>query len=80
MLLLILGVITYIVGLISLTIDEFKENILFGILGLLTLIFHIVFAIMFFDRCKRSLLIILIGLVLMLFGGVILANNPPAPY
>jgi hypothetical protein len=68
MILIILGIVVYLVGAIGLLIDEFKEHIAWGLLGLFTQIGHLIFAVCYFDKCKRSLGIILLGLALILIG------------
>ena len=71
MILLIVGAVVYLIGAIGLLIDEFKEHILWGLLGLFTQIGHLIFAICHFDKCKKSLGIILLGIVLMIIGAMI---------
>ena len=43
MILVLLGLILYLVGAISLLVDEFKESIAWGLLGLFTQIGHLIF-------------------------------------
>ncbi len=63
--------IIYLIGVIALLIDEFKEHILWGILGIITQISNIIFAIIHFDKCKKSLGLIVLGIVLMILGGML---------
>ena len=71
MILLIVGFVVYLIGSIGLLIDEFKEHIAWGLLGLFTQIGHLIFAICHFDKCKKSLGIILLGILLMIIGAMI---------
>ena len=71
MILAIVGFVVYLIGSIGLLIDEFKEHILWGLLGLFTQIGHLIFAICHFDKCKKSLGIILLGILLMIIGAMI---------
>ena len=53
MLIFWIGLIIYIVGaIIGLLIDEFKESILWGLLGLIFQVTHILFAILHFHERK----------------------------
>ena len=70
MILMVIGIVVYLIGAIGLLIDEFKEHILWGLLGLFTQIGHLIFALCHFDKCKRSLGIILLGIILMIVGVV----------
>ncbi len=71
MILLIVGFVVYLIGSIGLLIDEFKEHIAWGLLGLFTQIGHLIFAICHFGKCKKSLGIILLGILLMIIGAMI---------
>ncbi len=68
MILAVIGLIVYVVGAIGLLIDEFKESIWWGLAGLLTQVSHILFAILHFRECKKSLAIMLIGILIMAVG------------
>jgi len=68
MLLVIIGLIFYLIGSIGLMIAEFKEHIVWGLFGLFTQVAHFMFAIIHFDKCKKSLAYMLIGLVLTFMG------------
>ena len=70
MILAVIGLIVYLIGSIGLLIDEFKEHIAWGLLGLFTQIGHLIFALCHFDKCKKSLGIILLGIILMIVGAV----------
>ena len=70
MILMVIGLIVYLIGAIGLLIDEFKEHIAWGLLGLFTQIGHLIFALCHFDKCKKSLGIILLGIILMIVGAV----------
>ena len=77
--LIIIGVVFYLIGTIELLIDEFKEHIAWGLLGLFTQIGHLIFALCYFDKCKRSLGHILLGIILMVVGvltlGVLMSGS-----
>ncbi|MBR4124989.1 MAG: hypothetical protein IKR13_02190 [Victivallales bacterium] len=68
MLIFWIGLIIYIVGAIGLLIDEFKESLLWGLLGLIFQVTHILFAILHFHECKKSLGTLLLGFLLMIVG------------
>ena len=70
----IVGVVFYLIGTIELLIDEFKEHIAWGLLGLFTQIGHLIFAICHFDKCKKSLGLIVLGIVLIIVGVIISAS------
>ena len=69
---LVIGIVLYLIGAIELLIDEFKEHIAWGLLGLFTQIGHLIFVLCCFDKCKRSLGHILLGIILMIIGGVVM--------
>ncbi|MBR6373549.1 MAG: hypothetical protein IKS20_10235 [Victivallales bacterium] len=71
MILMVIGIVVYLIGAIGLLIDEFKEHIAWGLLGLFTQIGHLIFALCHFDKCKKSLGIILLGIILIIIGAVI---------
>ena len=71
MILMVIGIVVYLIGAIGLLIDEFKEHIAWGLLGLFTQIGHLIFALCHFDKCKKSLGIILLGILLIIIGAVI---------
>ena len=71
MILMVIGIVVYLIGAIGLLIDEFKEHISWGLLGLFTQIGHLIFALCHFDKCKKSLGIILLGIILIIIGAVI---------
>ena len=71
MILMVIGIVVYLIGAIGLLIDEFKEHIAWGLLGLFTQIGHLIFALCHFDKCKKSLGIILLGVILIIIGAVI---------
>ena len=68
MILMVIGLVVYLIGAIGLLIDEFKEHILWGLFGLFTQIGHLIFALCHFDKCKKSLGLILLGIVLVIVG------------
>ena len=74
MILTIIGAVFYLIGAIGLLIDEFKEHILWGLFGLFTQIGHLIFAICHFDKCKKSLGLIVLGIVLIIVGVIISAS------
>ncbi len=69
-----LGLIIYLIGSFGLMIDEFKVSILWGLLGLFFQLPHLVFAIVHFQECKKSLGLLLLGFLLMVLG-LILAGT-----
>ena len=71
MVLVFIGLVSYIIGAIGLLIDEFKVSILWGLLGLFFQFPHLVFAIVHFQECKKSLGWILLGVLLILAGGAL---------
>jgi hypothetical protein len=71
MILMVIGIVVYLIGAIGLLIDEFKEHIAWGLLGLFTQIGHLIFALCHFDKCKKSLGIILLGVILIIVGALI---------
>ena len=71
MILMVIGIVVYLIGAIGLLIDEFKEHIAWGLLGLFTQIGHLIFALCHFDKCKKSLGIILLGVILIIIGALI---------
>ncbi|MBQ7177310.1 MAG: hypothetical protein IJS08_07840 [Victivallales bacterium] len=70
----LIGVVCLLIGNIGLLIAEFKEHIAWGLLGLFTQIGHLIFAICHFDKCKKSLGFILLGIVLMIIGAMIIVT------
>ena len=75
MIFVVLGLVIYVIGGFGLLIDEFKENIAWGLLGLFTQIGHLIFAILYFDKCKKSLGVMLLGILLMVLGVIIGADT-----
>lgn len=73
--LLIIGVVVYLIGSIGLLIDEFKEHVAWGLLGFFTQIGHLIFAVCYFDKCKRSVGLIILGIILMLIGVVSMSSG-----
>ena len=71
MILMVIGLVVYLIGAIGLLIDEFKEHIAWGLLGLFTQIGHLIFALCHFDKCKKSLGLILLGIVLIIVGALV---------
>ena len=65
---ILLGIIIYLFGSIAMLINEFKEHIAWGLLGLFTQIGHFIFAILHFGKCKWYLACIVVGFVLFFFG------------
>ncbi|GEM_PF-4050580 len=68
MFLVFLGLIFYIVGAIGFLIAEFKESVLWGLFGPFTQIGNLIFAVVHYDKCKKSLGYMLLGIVLMILG------------
>ncbi|MBO4618966.1 MAG: hypothetical protein J5654_02535 [Victivallales bacterium] len=68
MLLCWIGLVIYVIGAIGLLIDEFKESLLWGLLGLIFQVTHLLFAILHFHECKKSLGVLLLGFLLMVLG------------
>ena len=75
MIFVVLGLVIYVIGGFGLLIDEFKESIAWGLLGLFTQIGHLLFAILYFDKCKKSLGVMLLGILLMVLGVIIGADT-----
>ena len=71
MILGVIGLAFYIIGAIGLLVGEFKVSILWGLMGLLFQFPHLVFAIVHFQECKKSLGWILLGFLLTLAGGAL---------
>ena len=71
MLLCWIGLVIYVIGAIGLLIDEFKESLLWGLLGLIFQVTHILFAILHFHECKKSLGTLLAGFLLIVLGVVL---------
>ncbi|MBR5024249.1 MAG: hypothetical protein IKX48_04220 [Victivallales bacterium] len=65
---ILLGAILYLFGSIGLLIIEFKEHIAWGLLGLFTQFGHGIFATFHFGKCKKYLLCIVIGILLVFLG------------
>lgn len=74
MFLVVIGIVVYLIGSIGLLIDEFKEHVAWGLLGLFTQIGHLFFAVCHFDKCKKSLGLILLGIVLVFIGAMLSAG------
>ena len=53
---------------IGLTIDEFKVSVVWGLFGLFFQLPHFMFAIIYFDKCKKSLSRMALGLLLIILG------------
>ena len=68
MILAIVGAVIYLIGSLGLLIDEFRVHILWGLLGLFTQIGHFIFALCHFDKCKGSLGLIALGVLLIIVG------------
>ena len=68
MLLFWIGLVVYLIGSIGLLIDEFRESLLWGLAGLIFQVTHLLFAILHFQECKKSLGILLAGFLLMVLG------------
>ena len=65
---ILIGGVIYLIGSIGLLIAEFKENIIWCLAGFFTQVAHVIFALIHFDKCKKSLGYMLLGFVLMLIG------------
>lgn len=74
LILILVGCVVYLIGSIGLLIAEFKESISWFLLGLLTQVTHILFALFHFDKCKKSLGYMLLGIVLMFIGQALSGN------
>ena len=74
MILVLIGGVIYLIGSIGLLIAEFKESIIWCLFGLFTQVAHIMFALIHFDKCKKSLGYMLLGFVLMLIGAAFSVN------
>ena len=70
-LLLLIGVLFYFIGAIGVLIEEFKESIIWGLFGIFTQVVNVLFAILYFERCKRWLGLMLIGFLLIIFAAVL---------
>lgn len=75
MFLVVIGIVVYLIGSIGLLIDEFKEHVAWGLLGFFTQIGHLIFAVCHFDKCKRSVGLIILGIILMLMGVVSMSSG-----
>lgn len=65
---LFLGLLLYLVGSLWLVVVEFKESILWGLLGLFLQITHIIFIILHFGKCVKPLACMLLGILLIAMG------------
>ena len=74
MILFWIGMVLYFIGAIGILIEEFKESIIWGLFGLFTQIANILFAILYFDRCKKYLGLILAGIAFVVLGCVLSGN------
>jgi uncharacterized membrane protein len=68
MILVLIGIVFYLIGAIGLLIAEFRESVIWGLFGLFTQVAHFLFAIIHFDKCKKSLGYMLLGSLLIIFG------------
>ena len=64
----VIGAIMYLFGSIMLLIEEFKESIVWGILGLCISVTHLIFICVHFDKSVRPLAYMIGGFVLMVVG------------
>ena len=62
------GFILYLIGAIGMIIAEFRESIIWGLLGLFTQVANLLFAILHFDECKKELGLMLLGIILVILG------------
>ena len=74
-LLIFVGLLLYLFGAIGVLIEEFKESIIWGLFGLFTQVVNVLFAILYFKRCKRWLGLMLIGFLLIIIGTVLLSGS-----
>ena len=65
---LVVGLILYVIGAINILIAEFSESILWGLFGFFTQIGNILFAILHFDKCKKGLSYILLGILFIILA------------
>ena len=65
---ILIGILIYLFGSIAMLIQEFKEHVAWGLLGLFTQIGHFIFAILRFGKCKWYLACIVIGFVSFFHG------------
>ena len=72
--LLLLGALFYLIGAIGVLVEEFRESIIWGLFGLFTQVANILFAILYFKRCKRWLGLMLIGLLLIVLGTILFTS------
>ena len=49
-------------------IEEFKESIIWGLFGLFAQVVNILFAILYFKRCRKWLGFMLLGILLIFIG------------
>ena len=73
--LLLLGSLFYLIGAIGVLVEEFRESIIWGLFGLFTQVTNVLFAILYFKRCKRWLGLMLIGFLLIIIGTVLLSGS-----
>lgn len=62
------GVVLYLIGAIGMIIAEFRESIIWGLLGLFTQVANLLFAILHFDKCKKELGLMMLGIILVILG------------
>ncbi len=62
------GLILYLIGLIALLVEEFKESIVWGLFCLFLGVAHFLFIILYFDRVKRWLGYMIGGIFLAFIG------------
>lgn len=66
--LVLIGFVLYVIGAFGIMLEEFKESIIWGLFGLFTQVVNVLFAILYFKRCKKWLGYMLLGIILMLIG------------
>ena len=67
------GLILYIIGSIGLLVEEFRENIIWGIFCFLFPVTHLLFIILYFDRAKKWLGYMIGGFSLAFIGVMMVA-------
>ena len=72
--LLLLGSLFYLIGAIGVLVEEFRESIIWGLFGLFTQVTNVLFAILYFKRCKRWLGLMLIGILLIILGTILFTS------
>ena len=73
--LLLAGVLLYLIGAIGVLIEEFKESIIWGLFGLFTQVVNVLFAILYFKRCKKWLGLMLMGFLLIIICAFLPAGS-----